>query len=113
MANLGWEDRSSEQMLDRLFRAYGESAAIPDASANFGPKLWEAIEARRNTRLLGFAAKLVTSGALAASLLLGVLSTSTAPRLEPEYLATYIEQTAPPASSAELLSSILEAEDRK
>ncbi|MDZ7637937.1 MAG: hypothetical protein U5J83_06760 [Bryobacterales bacterium] len=110
MAKLDWKSEDAERRVDQIFRAYGTSAVIPEASPNFSANMWEAIEARRSSRLFGMVAKLVTSGAVAATILLGVLSTSSIPAVEPEYLAVYIEHSQP-AAQAEILSSILESED--
>lgn len=101
-----------ESKLDSLFAVYGRSTAIPEASANFSADIWAAIEARRSSRFFGFMAKLVSSGALAASLLLGILSALPQQTVEPEYLATYLEQ--PSASEQlELPYAILEADGAK
>ena len=37
----------SDEPLDALLLLYRDSAAVPEASANFMPKLWEKIEGRR------------------------------------------------------------------
>ena len=102
----------SESKLDRLFRAYGDAVVVPEASANFSADMWATIEARRSSRFFGFAAKLVTSGALAASLLLGVLSTMPRHTVEPEYLVSYLEQPSS-ADQLELPYAILEAESQR
>jgi hypothetical protein len=112
MANVDWQSERREQRLDRLCRFYGQSAAIPEASTNFSANMWEAIEARRSSSLFGLVAKLVTSSALAATILFGVLPTSKVPAVEPEYLAVYLEHTQPPSQS-ELFTAILDSEELK
>ncbi len=112
MAHLNGQSEHAEQRFDRLCRAYGSAAAIPAASAGFSANMWEAIESRRRSRIFGLAAKLVTSGALAATILLGTLPTSRTAAVEPEYLAGYIEHTQLPAQT-ELLASIIDSDDSK
>jgi hypothetical protein len=110
--SIGGGGRSDER-LDRLFSGFRESAVVPEASVNFTANLWQTIEARRSNRIFGFWAKLVTSGALAASLLFGILSSTPPKTVEPEYLALYIEHSPPAPESPEILSTILEAEDHR
>jgi hypothetical protein len=115
MANLSGSSGSggrSDERLEGLFLRYRDAAVVPDASANFSANMWQAIEARRSNRVFGLWAKLVTSGALAASLLFGVLSSAPQKTVEPEYLAVYIEHTTPASEPAEMLSSILDSDDR-
>lgn len=115
MASFGGNTGSggrSEERLERLFVSYRDAAVAPEASANFSVNVWQAIEARRSNRVFGLWAKLVTSGALAASLLFGVLSSTPQKTVEPEYLAVYIEHTSPSPEPAEMLSSILDSDDR-
>lgn len=111
MAN-NWKSEQTEQRFDRLCRAYGRSAVIPEASANFSANMWEAIEARRSSRLFGMVAKLVTTGALAATILFGMLPASKTPSVEPEYLTLYIDHSPAPAQP-EIFSSILDSEGSK
>lgn len=112
MANVDWQSERTEQRFDRLCRVYGCTAAIPEASANFSANMWDAIEARRSSRLFALAAKLVTSGALAATILFGMLPATQAPTVEPEYLAAYIEHSQTTVQP-EFFSSILDAEESK
>ncbi|MCL4783097.1 MAG: hypothetical protein KJZ70_08705 [Bryobacterales bacterium] len=112
MANFDGQLEQTEQRFSRLCRAYGRSAVIPEASVNFSANMWEAIEARRSSRLFGMVAKLVTTSALAATILFGTLPTSKAPAVEPEYLTLYIDHSQAPVQT-EIFSSILDAEDSK
>lgn len=112
MASFNWKSEQTEQRFDQLCRVYGRSAVIPEASVNFSANMWEAIEARRSSRLFGLVAKLVTTSALAATILFGVLPTSTAPTVEPEYLTLYIDHSQAPAQP-EIFASILDSEDSK
>lgn len=108
---MGTLDR--EKQLDRALAAYRAAAVVPEASANFSSDVWAAIESRRSNRVFGFVAKLVTSGALAASLLFGLLSTAPQSAPEPEYLATYLEQPAGNTDAMEFQYAVLEAESFK
>jgi len=69
------ERMDPEARLDELFRAY--SAAWPDAgaSADFMPNMWARIEAREvSIHWFGRVAKALVAAALAASLILGTMS---------------------------------------
>lgn len=67
-----------ESRLDEMFRAYRDSCPVPDASANFMPALWARIEAREvSTNWFGRVAKALVTAALAASVILGMLISST------------------------------------
>ena len=112
MANFDGQFEQTEQRFDRLCRAYGRSAVIPEASTNFSANMWEAIEARRSSRLFGMVARLVTTSALAATILFGMLPASKAPAVEPEYLTLYIDHSQAPVPP-EIFSSILDPEDSK
>jgi hypothetical protein len=69
------EARDPEVRLDELFRAYGAICPDPDASANFMPNMWAQIEAREvSTNWFGRVAKTLVAAALAASVILGMMS---------------------------------------
>jgi hypothetical protein len=60
--------------LQEVFRGYGEYHADVEASANFMPRLWERIEARRSPLILiRRTARLLVAGSLAAALLIGAV----------------------------------------
>jgi hypothetical protein len=64
-----------EARLDHLFRAYRAACINPDASANFMPDMWARIEAREvSTNWFGRVAKALVAAALAASVILGMMS---------------------------------------
>lgn len=64
-----------EARLDELFRAYGAACPDADAGANFMPNLWARIEAREvSTNWFGRVAKALVAAALAASVILGMMS---------------------------------------
>ena len=66
--------------LDRMFRAYREACGDPDASANFMPNMWAKIEAREvSTNWFGGVAKMLVAAALAASVILGMISSMKQP----------------------------------
>jgi len=41
-------NRSTDDQLDQLFRAYREACSAPEPRADFMPQLWRRIEARQN-----------------------------------------------------------------
>jgi hypothetical protein len=64
--------------LDELFLAYREACPDPQASVNFMPGLWAKIEAREVTsNWFGRVAKALVTAALAASVILGLMMSST------------------------------------
>ena len=67
-----------EARLDAIFRAYRAACPDPDASANFMPNMWARIEAREvSTNWFGHVAKALVTAALAASVILGMMISST------------------------------------
>jgi hypothetical protein len=66
-----------EARLDAMFRAYRAACPDPDASANFMPNMWARIEAREDSvNWVGRVAKALVAAALAASVILGMISSS-------------------------------------
>jgi hypothetical protein len=64
-----------EELLDALFISYRAACPNPDASANFMPEMWARIEARENSvKWIGRMAKALIATAVAASLILGMIS---------------------------------------
>ncbi len=102
-------DREFENGPGRVFEIYKQTASVPDASPAFGPGVWARIEARRNARLFGVWAKALSASALAASLVLGVMSSRPPVMPEPEYLTAYLEGTPSLSTEAEIGYSVLEA----
>jgi hypothetical protein len=69
---------AGENRLDELFLAYRQACPEPDASANFMPGIWAKIEAREvSTNWFGRVAKALVTAALAASVILGLMMSST------------------------------------
>jgi hypothetical protein len=69
---------SENARLDEMFRAYRAACPDPDASANFMPNIWARIEAREtSTNWFGSVAKALVTAALAASVILGMMVSST------------------------------------
>src|ERR1700730_13202033 len=67
-----------ETRLDELFMAYRAACPDPDASANFMPAIWAKIETREvSTNWFGRVAKALVTAALAASMILGMMMSST------------------------------------
>ena len=64
-----------EALLDAMFRAYREACAYPAESVNFMPEMWARIEAREDSvKWIGRIAKMLIATALAASLIVGMIS---------------------------------------
>jgi hypothetical protein len=69
-----------EARLDDLFRAYRGACPLSDASANFMPNMWARIEAREvSANWFGRVAKALVAAALAASVILGMMSSKSQP----------------------------------
>jgi hypothetical protein len=67
-----------EARLDELFMAYRSACPDPEPSANFMPVIWARIEAREvSTNWFGSVAKALVTAALAASVILGMMISST------------------------------------
>lgn len=85
------EYKDLEQELDRLFKAYREACAAPEARPDFMPRLWARIESARDWtgRLRNWANRLAVAAA-AASVLLVALQLGS--RQQPDfYSGTYVE----------------------
>src|SRR3954447_13307679 len=67
-----------EDRLDELFRAYREACPDLEAGAGFMPGMWAKIEAHEvSTTWFGSVAKALVTAALAASVILGMMISST------------------------------------
>jgi len=86
-------DDRLDQELNSLFAAYREAVAGPEPSANFMPKLWARIEAKRSFVFrLRRTSQLAVAAALAATLVAGVLI---APRAQQNQVSgTYVDVLA-------------------
>ncbi|MDP9052929.1 MAG: hypothetical protein M3N93_01290 [Acidobacteriota bacterium] len=84
------KDSIEEARLNEMFRAYRAACPDLDAGPNFMPNIWARIEARENsTTWFGSVAKALVTGALAASVILGMISST---RQSNAYLnATFVE----------------------
>ena len=83
-----------DQKLDSLFAAYREAVQDPDASADFMPKLWSRIDAKRNfVYRLKRMSQVAVAAALAACLLGGVLITPLSQH-SPQIAGTYVDVLA-------------------
>jgi len=78
MSNKPMEQEDPNQSrLDELFRAYQDACPDPEASVNFMPVMWARIEAREvSTNWFGRVAKALVTAALAASVILGLMSSA-------------------------------------
>jgi hypothetical protein len=71
------QEDSSHRRLDELFRVYREVHPDPEASVNFMPNVWAGIEAREvSTNWFGRFAKALVTAAVAASVILGLMSSA-------------------------------------
>ena len=83
-----------DQKLDSLFAAYRDAVEAPDASADFMPKLWSRIEAKKNfVYRLKRMSQVAVAAALAACLLGGVLITPLSQHT-PQIAGTYVDVLA-------------------
>ena len=80
----------NDQQLDDLFRRYRGVCPDPEASADFMPRLWQKIDARRSFtwKLRLYARNLVAAAAMAC-MAVGVFEASTG--VNPFYTKTYLE----------------------
>src|SRR4051794_36500731 len=78
--NMEYELKDDGGELNALFRAYHDACPTPDASVNFMPALWAKIEARQSsTHLFSRMARALVGAALAATVILGMLSSTGGP----------------------------------
>lgn len=76
----GGSDAELDVRLDSLFLSYRQACADPEPSVNFMPEMWAKIEAREaSTTIFNRMAKALVTAALGASVVLGLLSASSAP----------------------------------
>src|SRR5580700_8803247 len=76
--NSSGKSNDREAHLDELFRAYREACPNPEPGATFMPGIWAKIEAREvSTNWFGRVAKALVTAALAASVILGLMMSST------------------------------------
>lgn len=79
--------------LNSLFAAYRDATVAPEPSADFMPKLWGKIEAKRSFLYrLRRMSQVAVAAALAASVLAGVLITPTA--RQPQVSGSYVDVLA-------------------
>jgi hypothetical protein len=86
------ETRLREAQLDELFMAYRAACPDPDASANFMPAIWAKIERREvSTNWFGRVAKALVTAALAASMILGMMNSSSRNQPNGFFDATFVD----------------------
>lgn len=86
--------RFQNVQLDEMFRAYRAACPDPDASPNFMPEMWARIEAREvSTNWFGRVAKALVTAAIAATVILGLMTSSTSSRNQSSsfFDATFVE----------------------
>lgn len=81
----------ADSQLDEMFRAYRAACPDPEATANFMPTMWARIEAREvSTNWFGRVAKALVTAAIAASVILGMM-TSARNQSSSFFDATFVE----------------------
>jgi hypothetical protein len=87
---------SRDESLDQLFRAYREACPAPEPRADFMPRLWQRIEARRTfTFSFRRMANALVTAAMAASVALGVyMALPHGAPSNASYYASYVEALA-------------------
>jgi len=89
-----------QNRLDELFLAYRQACPDPEASAGFMPGVWAKIEARElSTNWFGRVAKALVTAALAASVILGLMSST-------NYSTAFFNATFVDALQAEHVSTL-------
>jgi hypothetical protein len=85
------DENGADARLEQLFRAYREAMPDPEAGANFMPGIWARIEEReRSSNWFGRVAKGLVTAAVAAYLILAMISPS-APKQTSYYSGTFVE----------------------
>lgn len=102
---------NQDERLDALFAEYREAMPDPEASADFLPKLWQRIEARRVENLWIFRrlAQACVAATVALALLLSTVLMPSTDTSEIFYSGTYVDYLA--ADHAEDYSRVLPAGD--
>ncbi len=103
--NESWERNDAE--LDKLLAAYRQACPVPEAKADFMPRLWERIDGSQNwTSQVWKWANGMVAAAAAASLFFVMLQLL--PRQAPEfYGATYLETLADQHDDDEALENVV------
>jgi hypothetical protein len=92
---------TEDARLNEMFRTYRAACPDTDASPNFMPNMWAKIEARENsTTWFGSVAKALVTAALAASVILGMMISST------KQSSSFFDATFVDALSADHASSL-------
>jgi anti-sigma factor RsiW len=85
------DGQKADAQLDEMFRAYRTACPDPEGSVNFMPGIWARIEAREvSTNWFGRVAKALVTAAIAASVILGMMTTS-ANQSSSFFDATFVE----------------------
>lgn len=102
---------NQDERLDALFAEYREATPDPEASADFMPKLWQRIEARRSENLWIFRrlAQVCVAATVALTLLLSTVLMPSTDSSEVFYSGTYVDVLA--ADHAEDYSQVLPVGD--
>jgi hypothetical protein len=92
---------TEDARLNEMFRTYRAACPDADASPNFMPNMWAKIEARENsTTWFGSVAKALVTAALAASVILGMMISSS------KQSSSFFDATFVDALSADHASSL-------
>lgn len=102
---------NQDERLDALFAEYREAVPDPEAGADFMPRLWQKIEARRleNLRIFRRLAQVCVAATVALTLLLSTVLMPSPDSSETFYSGTYVEILA--ADHAGDYSQVLPAGD--
>jgi negative regulator of sigma E activity len=104
---------NGEERLDALFAEYREAFPDPEPSADFTPKLWQKIEARRveTTWVFRRLAQICVAATVALTLLIGTVLMPSSDNSEVFYSGSYVDILA--ADHAEDFSQILPVGDEQ
>jgi|SRR5579863_6305220 len=85
-----------EALLDAMLSAYRAACSVQDASANFMPAMWARIEARQDSvKWIGRVARALIATAVAASVILGMISSRSRSSGSNEFFnATFVQALA-------------------
>ena len=100
-------DQNSEDRLDALFAEYREALPDPESGADFMPKLWQKIEARRieTTSVFRRLAHICVGATVALALLISTVLMPSPDNSEVFYSGSYVDILA--ADHAEDFSNVL------
>ncbi len=100
-------ETGAEARLDRVFRAYREAMPDPEPSVNFMPAMWARIEEReRSTNWFARFAKGLVTAAVAAYVIVAMVSSPPGKRSKADYNHAYYNGTFVDALMADNISTL-------